>query len=293
MTWHLLGAPSSAGAYSRGQERAPAALRGAGLLAALGRTVVDDGDVDGFRWRPDRESPRAQHVEMVAAVARAVVRRVDAIARAGGRALVVGGDCTVGIGTVAGLRTARGAAPGLVYLDMHPDLNIPASTVDGALDWMGVAHMLALGGTCPPVRDVGDTTPLLDPGDVVLLGYDERPATAHERDTIARLRLRTQPMAALRLDPRAAAQRALDGLDHHETIAVHFDVDVVNFLDAPLSENIERDGGATLDQALAALAVLMADERVGALTITELNPDHGDDETLTRFVAGLAAALAA
>jgi len=290
MPLHVLGAPSSAGAYSPGQERAPASLREAGLLQALGNNVIDRGDVAGFRWRPDRGSPRAQHVETVARVARDVAQRVERSVR-DGRVLVLGGDCTVGVGTVAGLRAARGTAPGLIYLDMHPDLNVPTSTVDGALDWMGLAHMLAIDGTCPPLRDVGGTPPLLQPHDVVLLGYDERPATPHERETVARLHIRSETMAALQADPGAAARRALDALADHEALAVHFDVDVVNFVDAPLSENIERARGATLDQALAALAVLLGDPRVAALTVTELNPDHADDETLQRFVAGLAAAL--
>jgi len=291
MGLHVVGAPSSAGAYAPGQERAPAALRHAGLLQALGDGVVDDGDVEGFRWRPDREHPRAQHVDTVAAVARAVAQHVQQIARQGDRALVLGGDCTIGVGTVAGLRAAADAAPGLVYLDMHPDLNIPTSTVDGALDWMGLAHMLATDGTCPPLRDAGPATPLLQPVDVVLLGYDERHTTAHERTTIDRLSLESQPMAALQDSPSTAAAAALNALKDHDTLAVHFDVDLINFLDAPLSENIERDHGASLDQALEALAVLMADERVGALTITELNPDHTDDETLERFVTGIAAAV--
>jgi arginase len=293
MTLHVLGAPSSAGAYSPGQERAPAALRSAGLLAALGGDVGDDGDVEGFRWRPDRDSPRAQHVETVVAVARAVAQHVERIASDGDRALVLGGDCTVGVGTVAGLRAAHGIAPGVVYIDMHPDLNIPTSTTDGALDWMGMAHMLAVDGCCPPLRDIAATTPLLAPGDVVLLGYDEGPATPHEQATIAQLELRTVPMAALIADPRAAAATALEALPGHDALAVHFDVDVVNFLDAPLSENIERARGATLAGALEALTVVLGDPRVAALTVTELNPDHDDGTAVPRLRDGLAQALSA
>src|SRR5262249_25006627 len=153
--------------------------------------------------------------------------------------------------------------------------NIPTSTTDGALDWMGLAHMLAIDGTREPLRDAGPATPLLRPSDVVLLGYDARHTTTHERETIGRLALTGQAMSDLQADPSTAAAAALHGLADHATLAVHFDVDLINFLDAPLSENIERDHGATLDQALQALAVLMTDERVRAVTITELNPDHG------------------
>src|ERR687894_504864 len=75
------------------------------------------------------------------------VRKADA---AGHLALVIGGDCTVELGTVAGLLAPEESAKrlGLVYFDLHPDLNVPGSVKEGALDWMGVAHMLGEEGGC-------------------------------------------------------------------------------------------------------------------------------------------------
>ncbi|MGW5013845.1 arginase family protein [Micromonospora chalcea] len=78
--WTVVGAPSSAGAHTPGVERAPAALRAAGLLDLLrdGADVEDCGDVPGFRWRPDPAYPRGQNADAVAAVASAVADRVAA-----------------------------------------------------------------------------------------------------------------------------------------------------------------------------------------------------------------------
>ena len=75
---------------------------------------------------------------------------------------------------------------------------------------------------------------------------------------------------------------------------VHFDVDVIDFTDAPLSENTGRNTGVTQDQAFATLSAVLEDPRVSALTLTELNPYHGaeDGTTLTIFVENLVAALA-
>src|SRR6476469_8621667 len=106
IAYAVLGAPSSAGAYAPGQELAPAALRDVDLLdllASAGAAVEDAGDVEGFRWRPDRGSPFAQNAEVVARVAGDVAGRVAALADDARRVLVLGGDCTVGVGTVAGL----------------------------------------------------------------------------------------------------------------------------------------------------------------------------------------------
>src|SRR6478735_5186540 len=134
----IIGAPSSAGAYAPGQERAPAALRDAGLLRDLadrGAEVHDRGDTKPFRWSPDRASPRAQNIAAAAGTVAAVAESVAAALDAGEVALVLGGDCTVGLGAVRALAATPGY--GLLYLDMHSDMNTPESTTDGALDWMG------------------------------------------------------------------------------------------------------------------------------------------------------------
>lgn len=77
----LIGAPSSAGAYAPGPEKTPAALREAGLLDLLGErglAVEDRGDVEGFRWRVDRDSPRAMNAAVAARVATDTAARVAA-----------------------------------------------------------------------------------------------------------------------------------------------------------------------------------------------------------------------
>ena len=183
---------------------------------------------------------------------------------------------------------------GLVYLDMHGDLNTPDSVPDGALDWMGVAHMLGEDDAAPELRDFGPQTPLLADDQIVLLAHRRDQSTARELEAIERRRLATIPSSAVADDPAAAAGEALAALASCERLAVHFDVDCIDFTDAPLSENTGRNIGLTQDAAFAALAAVLLDSRVSALTISELNPDHGaeDGSTLAAFVDRLVAALA-
>lgn len=97
----VVGAPSSAGAYTPGQEKAPEATRAAGLLASLaerGIAVTDRGDEPGFRWRADHTNSRAMNAEVAAGVARAVAGRVAKGLAEGAVILVLGGDCTVELG---------------------------------------------------------------------------------------------------------------------------------------------------------------------------------------------------
>lgn len=288
----IIGTPSSAGAYAPGQEQAPAALRQAGLLERLsdvGREVVDSGDSPLFRWRPDRANRYAQNAAAVRDAIVATAGRVQTAATAGQIPLVLGGDCTVGIGTVSGMVAADPKPLGLLYFDLHADLNTPDSVLDGALDWMGMAHLLDEPAALPELRQVGPRTPLLSPEQVVVFGHSHQHATPWEREAIARRSVRTTPWEEVATAPEAAAHAALALLPDVDRLLVHFDVDVIDFVDAPLSENTGRNEGLTLEQALRALRVFTAHPAFAALTITELNPLHGgaDGATLERFVAGL------
>jgi arginase len=270
------------GAHAPGQELAPAALRRAGLVERL-PDAVDVGDTTLRRWVPDREQRRAQNAAAVVDAAREVAERVATAVTDGRRALVLGGDCTVELGVVAG----AGAA-GLVYFEMHPDLNTPATIPGGTLDWMGVAHLLGLDGTHPDVAAVAR----LEPRDVVLLAADPTQATAGEQRTIAELGLGTIEMADVIDAPRQAVRHALERLPH-DRLLVHFDVDAVDFVDLPLSENTGHNIGMPFATARAVLEVLLAEPRVVALTVTQHNPLHGpEDGSASRALADALASVA-
>lgn len=294
-TLALIGAPSSAGAYAPGQEMAPQALRGAGLVEKLrghGLTVEDRGDVPGFRWRADHETPRAMNVEAVARVARATAVHVAAALAKGARPLVLGGDCTVEIGTVAGARAASDSV-GLVYIDLDTDLNTPASTTDGALDWMGVAHLLGIEGATPELVNLGIHAPLLTPDQVLFFASGN--STLAERRIIENNRMVEIDCAQVAADPAAAAQFVLgDWARRFDRLLIHLDVDVLDFLDTPLAENTRRNVGLKLDQLMIALTLLLAAPNFAALTICEINPDHGeaDGSTLVTFADALADSFA-
>lgn len=293
----VIGVPSSAGAFSAGQELAPTALREAGLLKRLRLAcsdVEDLGDSPVFRWRPDRAHSRAQNLPAVVEQVRATSTRVAAALATGRTALVIGGDCTTGVGTVAGCRQALGSV-GLIYFDLHADMNTPASVSDGALDWTGVAHMLALDNTDPELASAAWPAPLLAPDDLVLFGHSTEEATLWELDQIRTLGLRRVAVKEVADNPREAAQRAVQmATTSSDRYVVHFDVDVIDFTDAPLSENTGRNKGLSFAAAMTALRVLLSSDRVVALTVTELNPLHAsaDEGLLERFAEGLAQAWA-
>ena len=293
-----MGVPSSAASYAAGQDLAPAALRSAGLLDQLiasGLQVHDDGDLPHQIWSPDPDHPLAQNAGQATMSVQQLADRLYPLLARGDVALVLGGNCTIALGVVAALRRLGAGTPGLLYVNRHYDLNTPESTTDGALDWMGLAHALALPGCLDTLAGAFGRRPLLEADQVAWLGVEPRIATQWEREQADRLALHVTTSQALAADPAATALTALRELPAGP-LAVHLDVDVLDFIDAPLAENTDcRNTGPALDQVAEALTAAVQDQRMQALSIGELNPTRcaGDPDALPRFVRSIARILAA
>jgi arginase len=297
-TFSVIGAPSSAGAHMPGQERGPQALREAGLLQRLNERfdrVRDLGDLATVRHRPDKSRRRHQNSDRVLEVARSLAELIETAADDGGRLLVMGGDCTISLGVVSGL-LRRSDNLGIIYLDAHGDLNTPPTSVSGAMDSMGMAHLLAEAGTVAEIARMGPRYPLMQPKDVLFFGFEPEEMNPVEHETFERRGLGGYTAAEVRADPVKTARSARSALEAHcGSFLVHFDVDVLDFVDCPLANIPTINRGLELGQVLSSLEVFAASPGFAGLVITELNPGHADEagETLRKFVNGICDALAA
>lgn len=299
-SWGLIGVPSSAGGHTPGMDLAPAAIRAAGLADELTRrrmAVTDAGDVRGFRRRPDPDHPDRQNIAEVARVASETADAVAAVLAEGRTPLVVGGDCTVTVGVVAGFHRA-GVPAALLYVDGGPDLYTPGGIAYGNVDAMGVAHLLDLPGADPVLAEVDGSTPLLRPEEVVLFG-DALPEGEPdiERERVEQLALTRVPAAAVHADRSAAAGAALAAIEAAgERFVIHLDVDVLAHLQMPLANMPNPDAppwGLYIDELVAALGVFTASDRFAGLVLTEVNPGNAPDpSTLRDYVRMVADAVA-
>jgi arginase len=288
----VIGVPSSAGGRRTGQEGAPAAFRAAGLLEelrAIGFDVADLGDLPPVSFRPDPEHPRQQNVDLVRNVARQVADRVDRALASARMPLVLGGDCSVGLGVIAGVLRHQSNL-GLLYFDADLDLNTPETTPSGILDGMVLAHLLGRG--VPELAGIGPRQPLLGEEEVVVFGFDAESASIDppELAALESSRMAQYPLSRIRADATGAARRALRNLeDRCNAMVVHFDVDVT---DLP-AVDVPHPQGLDLDTAFDALSTFLAAPICTALVVTELNaeldPDHSH---VARLVRGLVRAFA-
>jgi arginase len=290
----LIGVPTSAGAHWPGQEQGPKALRDAGLAAALtgAGTLNDLGDLEVVAYEPDPAHRRAQNVAAVAGVARSVAKTFANAAGACDWTLVVGGDCTITIGVIAGLIESWPGRLGSVYFDGHLDLNTPATSASGILDSMGLTHLLGHGA--PELTGLGSRFPLIGPEQVCLFGSNHEEANAAELETLRRHALRQHRLEAIRgraaeaaAEARADLERVCDGF------LVHLDVDVIDFVDFPGSDVPQFSPGLAFDEAIEALGVFIGAPSCLGLVVTEFNPDRDRNGALAkRLVAAIGRVLA-
>src|SRR5436309_15614637 len=166
----LIGAPSSAAAFSAGSEKAPAALRAAGLaekLQAAGYEIVDYGDCAPRLFADDEEHRRARNLTEIVAGLNDLKTRAEIAVKSGALVLVLGGDCAQAIGLLTGTRRYYKHV-NLLWFDRDADLNTPASTPSGRIDGMAVAHIIGKGA--PELVRFWSEAPLVREPDVTLFG---------------------------------------------------------------------------------------------------------------------------
>jgi arginase len=290
----IIGAPTSVGAYAPGQEKTPDAIRAAGLiplLEAIRINVTDKGNIPGYRWKVDKENKRAMNVSLVANVAKALSRTVSESLDEKKKLLIIGGDCTIELGVVAGCLD-HSENIGLIYIDLDTDLNTPSSVEDGALDWMGVAHLLQLPGTNENLCAIGKKAPMLGPEQIHFFANGNM--TDFERKTIDTLKIRETNWQEVAKDPVGTARKICQTwAPQFDKILIHLDLDLLDYVDMQLAENYRRNIGLSFDQLMTALDEFLKLPNWSALTITEINPEHGeaDSTTLRRFAERLAKSL--
>ena len=292
MKFGLIGVPSSAGAHGPGQEKAPSALRKAGLLGALreaGLELEDLGDLPVARFSPDRADRKRQSQSRVVKVARQVA---DAVAAAVERELIpmlLGGDCTITLGVVAGLLRHQPDL-GLLYFDGDADLTTPETTHSGIFDSMGVAHLIGQGDA--DLAHIGPRFPLLPQDRIVLFGFHPYEIEPEESRLLASSAMTKYPVTSMHDRPFELAAQARAHLEERaRAIAVHFDVDVMDSAEIPLADWPHYDA-LSFGDAMRCLSVFVGSPKLAALVVTEINPDHDPDGLLVRqFVDAFAGAM--
>jgi arginase len=260
-TVDVVGVPMDLGADRRGVDMGPSAIRYAKLkesLERLGFTVSDHGNL--VVPQPESTSAtmqQAKYLPIIQDVCEELAGVVERIVRAGSFPLVLGGDHSIAIGTLAGVHRGRGKAPGVIWVDAHGDINTPLSSPSGNVHGMPVHFALEAENVAAErmvfigLRDV-------DEGEKRII--HDRGVKAFTMSDIDRLGMSRVIDEALAI--------AGDGTD---SLHVSFDMDGIDPSEAPGVGTAVR-GGISYREAHFLMEAVAASNTLGSLEITEINP---------------------
>lgn len=280
----VIGVPSSAGARRVGQEGAPQSFRRAGFIEGLragGLHVDDFGDLESVSFLPDTENPKEQNLLLVRDVAARVAERVSLAFQQNAKPVVLGGDCTITLGVLAGMIRYRPSL-GLMYFDGDIDLNTPETTSSGIFDGMIISHITGDGADA--LTHIGPRYPLMPEENIVLFGYNSEAGwmDAPEVRRLDECSMMKYPVTRIRGRAGEAALEALAGLEARAPeVLIHFDVDVIDAGDFPAAD-VLHTGGVAFDEAMDVLKVLASSPSFAGLIITEFNSVRDPDGTLAQ-----------
>jgi arginase len=258
----VIGVPMDLGASRRGVDMGPSAVRYAKLyerLHALGiPDVIDHGNLPvPIREALEATDASAKYFDVIERVCEELARLVEASVRSGGLPIVLGGDHSIAMGTLAGLTRARSAPPGLVWIDAHSDINNPQSSTTGNVHGMPLWFALKKGYALPEatvqigLRDVDENEKQL------LRESGVRAFSMTDVDKLGMTRVMEETLAIAGANGRS--------------IHVSFDMDGIDPSEAP-GTGTPVKGGLSFREAHLAMEMLHESGQLHSIETVEINP---------------------
>jgi arginase len=269
----VVGVPMDLGADRRGVDMGPSAIRYARLKESLEKLGIEVTDHGNLRVPvPESATPAEQNAKyypIIKAVCDELATVVRDVIGQGGFPLVLGGDHSIAIGTIAGVARARGKAPGVIWVDAHGDINTPLTSPSGNVHGMPVHFALQ--------------EHAVDPQRMAFIGL--RDVDEGEKRAIRELGVKAFAMSDI---DRLGMSRVIDEAlaivaDGEDSVHISFDMDGVDPREAP-GVGTPVPGGITYREAHLLMEAVADSGTLGSLEITETNPIL-DSENRTAILA--------
>jgi arginase len=272
----IIGAPSDLGQGRRGVDMGASAIRYAGLkekLKALGYDVEDLGNVPVPMSEMSRiTNEKLKYLDEVKAVCEALQEAVSAVVREGHTPIILGGDHSISIGSVAGIAAAEPSF-GVIWFDAHGDMNTAETTPSGNIHGMPLAVSLGYGH--PDLVNIGGFAPKVKPENVVLVGI--RDIDEGEAELIKKSGIKAFTMAEIDRMGMARVMEEAIAIASDGTKGIHLslDLDALDPMYAP-GVGTPVNGGVTYREGHLAMEMLAETKKLLSVDVVEVNPilDH-------------------
>ena len=291
----FIGVPLDLGAGRRGVDMGPSAIRSAGIhqhVRELGYDVEDAGDIEvQIQETQDPGDPRLKFLKEIRATCEALRDKVGGILQKGRIPVVLGGDHSIAMGTIAGVsrfHREKGGKIGLVWFDAHGDMNTPETSPTGNIHGMPLAAALGLGDKT--LAGLAGATPMVDGARAAVVGLrDVDPAERENlKDSgIGAFTMRDIDERGMRTVMEEAIKRASSGT---EGIHVSFDLDGMDPEFAP-GVGTPSPGGISFREAHLAMEMLADTEMVISAELVEVNPILDQSNRTAHLGVGLLQSL--
>jgi arginase len=287
----IIGMPMDLGQMRRGVDMGPSAIRYAGInerLKPLFDVIHDLGDIPIGRPEVavDKES-NLRNLDLVAEKSTLLAEKVNEVIQSGSFPLVLGGDHSIAIGTLAGV-SKHYQNLGVIWYDAHGDLNTAETSPSGNIHGMPLAASLGLGH--PMLTEIGGYTPKVKPENIVIIGA--RSLDEGEKDLIKEIGLKVYTMHEIdRLGMTKVMEETISYL-RERTDGVHLslDLDGLDPNDAP-GVGTPVIGGISYRESHLAMEMLEEAQLITSAEFVEVNPILDDKNKTATIAVGLMGSL--
>lgn len=287
----IVGVPMWLGQTRYGTNLGPQGIRNAGLidrLKTVGENVIDEGNLSiGITGRFRQSGENIKNVKTLVESSEKLAAKVSSIIQEERFPLVLGGDHSIAMGTLAGV-AKHFKNIGVIWYDAHADMNTPETSPSGNIHGMPLAASMGLGHSA--LTTIGGYRGKVKPEHIVLVGV--RDIDKGEQQLIAEKNIKVYTANDVkRLGMEVVIAETLRYLSERcDGIHLSFDVDGIDPAEFP-GVGTPVTNGLSYKESLQAVRLLSASEKLISAEFVEVNPLLDKDDTTARLTVNLIGAL--
>jgi arginase len=290
-TISIIGVPMDLGQSRRGVDMGPSAIRYANLkerIERLGYLVKDRGNLHVPTAETYKiENEKLKYLPAVVEVSENICKEVAAVVEEGHFPIILGGDHSIAIGSIAGL-TRTYKKLGVIWFDAHADFNTEETTPSGNIHGMPLACSLGIGHAS--LTNIGGFSPKISPENVVIVGA--RSVDPEERELIRRHGIACYTMHEVDKMGIGKVMEEAIRIASHGTDGIHLSLDL-DSLDPEMAPGVGTPvlGGVTYREGHLAMEMLYQSGKVVSCDVVEVNPILDRENKTARTAVELVCSL--
>ncbi|MFC4354820.1 arginase [Chryseomicrobium palamuruense] len=288
----VIGVPMDFGQSRRGVDMGPSAMRYAGAiqrLEALGHEVKDEGDITVEKFNTeDQLNTNLRNLNEVIEISTKLADKISEVVAAKRFPLVLGGDHSIAIGTLAGL-SKNYENLGVIWYDAHADMNTEETSPSGNIHGMPLAVSMGLGHDA--LVNIHDYAPKVKPENIVIIGA--RSVDPGERQLIKEKGIKVFTMHEIdKLGMTEVMNQAMWYLRDREVDGVHLSLDL-DGLDPLYTPGVGTPvpGGINYRESHLAMEMLASSNLITSTEFVEVNPILDEKNKTADVAVGLMGSL--